>query len=166
MLDTFSHMTHKQLDTMLDQQLSYCHELNEFLYYSLPADPKDPEPLSASARLSLRNHHLQRLQTTGIMLKDPLEKLRDLCKKMSEAMQGLGDALSRQAAILQRIQDAKDSGNDISLQDVREICEFHKALSTITMTLPSTNEPNQENTLVALDVQESTDDQGLGRSLG
>ena len=166
MLDAFSHMTHKQLDTILDQQLSYCHELNEFLYYSLPADPRDQDSLSTSARLSLRNHHLQRLQTTGIMLKDPLERLRDLCKKMSEAMQGLGDALSRQAVILQRIQDAKDSGNDISLQDVREICEFGKALSTITLDLPNPNEPSQENTLVALGAQESTDVQGLGRSLG
>lgn len=125
-------MNSSRVENVLDQQIKYCHELNEFLYYSLPGDPADPDELSLSARANLRAYHLERLKSSHILIQDPLHEVKEKLTLISDSLKAVADAFASMADKMETLKQATEAGGSMNLDDVREICNFYESVKSAT----------------------------------
>ncbi len=140
-----------QVESLFDNLILNTHHLNEFLFYSLPPNPFDINPISPDARESLRNYHYQKLEEHKISLQDPREKMKKAMSLMKEVIKTAENSTNIVTAAFQAM--ARGEGNVAThMESIRMHGEILKIIGESAQRVPLLSENNvSESEDVTLD---------------
>jgi hypothetical protein len=119
------------VENALDMMIQYCHELNEFLYFSLPESRDNPDNLSRATRESLRQYHLGRLRSFAIMTTDPVETIREEMNFIATSMKRIQTANEAHRAALMQVDAIRRAGGCPTEAQMMLVCRTFEKMGEV-----------------------------------